>query len=310
MSAGTDEVHGLHVVGSRSGVPGPAAGGRPVPLQTDWRRILTDLTSLGVVRLGVGNPVVALECLAEPWRAQVRDGVGTLHGPGVDLLALVANLAGASIDNGRARVAGDHVLRWVDWSGREALRVVLTEESAWSGFHAMLVRQWAQRAVPRPVTGTDIGRTGEALAGIDARTAGDGDVADAWYLDRRSPAAARAAARAVDPTLVVPFLEALTEHACRLRVLVGNGAVLQRHESAFFACVTDRGVTRLSGSTASLSLRREEIAGAWVLPTSADARCRRVRLFDGQGRTLATLAAVDAHGQSRIWQAAVNALMD
>jgi putative heme degradation protein len=289
---------------------------RPIALQVDWHTILQELTSFGLIEMRVGNPAVALSCLAEPWSAHLAAGAGMVNGPGISLAVVTPLLASASIENGTGGAPADHVLRWFDWSGQEALGIALTEESNWSSFHALLVRQWAQRAAPRAV----LDGFGPGLAGLLERLP-PRPGGPAWERIWHRPGQTGEQDRLqegvrVDPTLLAPFLEAMADQALPLRILVGNTALLQCHESDFYDCAVTAGSLRLRGSTATLAFQLDALAAACVISVdSGRAQRKALVLSDDAGRVVATLLAAnteDGEGQvdPLLWRTLVSALTD
>jgi putative heme degradation protein len=235
-----------------------------------------------------------------------------VSGPGISLAVVTPLLASASIENGPGGAPADHVLRWFDWSGHEALGIALTEESNWSSFHALLVRQWAQRAAPRAVPDA----CGPGLAGLlerlPARPGGPG-WESVWHTGEHGRLQAGIP---VDPTLLAPFLEAMADQAQPLRILVGNGALLQCHESDFYDCAVTAASLRLRGSTATLVFQLDDLAAACVMPVDGGRGQRKALvLSDDAGRVVATLVAAnseDGEGQVDpwLWRTLVSALTD
>lgn len=299
----------------QGGLSQAAAAPRPIALQVDWHTILHDLTSFGLVEMRVGNGAVSLCCLAEPWSAHLAAGAGMVQGPGVSLAVATPLLASASIENGAGSAPADHVLRWFDWSGREALGIALTEESNWSGFHALLVRQWAQRAAPRPVLDGCGPELPELLQRLPPRSAAPA-WEDLWHRTRRPAQLGCPHGTPVDPSLLAPFMEAMADQAQALRAFVGNTAVLQCHESDFYDCGVTAGGLRLRGSTASLVLQLDALAAACVVPL--DGGCGRrtaLVLSDDAGRVVATIMATNADDPDGredpwLWRTLVRALVD
>lgn len=298
----------------------PAAGHAPaplsIPMQADWHRICEDLSGLGLVEVRAANSVATLCCLAEPRRTRIGDDVVRIAGPGLELLAALPRLAAASIENSPAFRAADHVLRWYDWAGDEALRVSLTEHSSWSSFHAMLVRQWARRSMPRSVL---TGGSDQAPAGmyrLEGSPQGwdSHELSAAWYptAPGLGHACSAPGVHAVDPSLIAPFLGSMAEQGCGLRVLLGNGALLHCHENDFYDCRGDTDLT-LRGSGAWLSVDLELIATAWVVESAVHADMRRsLRLADAHGRVVLTLGAVPTGSSADpwLWRTLLNALLD
>jgi putative heme degradation protein len=289
---------------------------RPIPLQVDWHTILQDLTSFGLIEMRVRNPAVTLSCLAEPWSAHLAAGAGLVNGPGISLAVATPLLASASIENGTGGAPADHVLRWFDWSGHEAFGIALTEESNWSGFHALLVRQWAQRAAPRAVPDACGPGLAELLGRLPARP-GLPPWERVWHYPRQTGEQGRLQeGTRVDPTLLAPFLEAMADQALPLRTLVGNGSLLQCHESDFYDCAVSAGSLRLRGSTATLAFQLDALAAACVVSVDSR-RGRRMALVlsDDAGRVVATLMAAntdDGEGQVDpwLWRTLISALTD
>lgn len=316
MTRRSESTARLHVVegGPRKPVAAPP---RPIALQVDWSTIMQDLTSFGLVEMRVGNAAATLCCLAEPWSAHLASGMGMgmVQGPGVSLAVATPLLASASIENGVGSAPADHVLRWFDWSGQEALGIALTEESNWSSFHALLVRQWAQRAAPRPVLDGCGRELSELLERLPARP-GAPAWQCVWHRAARPGPTGRLPGTPVDPTLLAPFLEAMADQAQPLRVMVGNAALLQCHDSDFYDCSVVAGSLRLRGSTASLSFQTDALAAARVVPVVAG-RGRRAALVlcDDAGGAVATLMAADSEdGEGEVdpwlWRTLISALAE
>jgi hypothetical protein len=303
----------LYAVEESAYPSGVQAACRPVDLQPDWQRIFSDLTGLGVVRLRVENPLVQLESLCEPWSATTADGLACVEGPGIDLLALTSELASATVENGTRDDPGRHLLRWFDWRGGEAMRVALTEDSTWSCFRSILVRQWAQAAAPRTVPSvpaTSLGVLQKPIGQSSCSRLPDPRLA--WYEapSPRSSLCDPGGVRPVDPTLIPPFLKTLTDQGCGMRVAVGTGAALQTHDTDFYTFSCREGRLRLSGSTANMVLAHARVGSADLLssgPGGDSQRC--IRLRDQQQRTVAMLGpSRAANADLELWQTLVSAL--
>ena len=291
--------------------------GRQIPLQCDWQRLLTDVTTFGTVDVQVANPSVSLTCNTELRHAIVERMGALLSGPGSNLAVALRNLSGATIENGRARKAADHVLRCLDWSDNEALRVRLTDKSTWSSFHAVLARQWARRGAPSSIISAPDRNVLDALAELQQHRPDlpRMDLADSWYIKRGGADAmplCRIGQR-VDPTLITPFLEVIAEQTCRMCVSVGNLGVVQQHTSEFYDCRTEERKTKLRGSSATLVLDQDGVAAAAVIRFDMRQQKRHaIRLFDDHWRTVATFSAVpdEEHKDPWIWRTLINALVN
>ncbi|MDJ0739926.1 MAG: hypothetical protein QNJ91_09425 [Gammaproteobacteria bacterium] len=300
----------LHVVAdSATGDLTPAS--QPPQLQADWQRICDDMTRFGLVRVTVANPVAELTCLCEAWSVDGSDGEIGVHGPGLQLRTWTDRLATATLDNGSGQAPGERTLRWLDWYGGEQLRVALTDESRWSCLRSLLIRQWAQPAVPRAVGHSAAARgPGRRRARPEQGPRRRQGQSPALDDRRRRPAAAggcRGGCQAFDRALVAPFLDALAENASGIALGVQNDAVQLRHDTDFYRCDIAGDCLELNGSTATLALRRDALAFAEVVD-SGDAP-RHVRLLDAQRRVAATLWPSAAPGaDTALWQALVNAL--
>ena len=134
----------------------------------------------------------------------------------------------------------------------------------------------------------------------------------AWYLPQPLGAPTRGidAIRPVDPTLVSPFLETLADQGCSVRVAVGSGAVLQTHDTDFYAFSCRDGRLRLSGSTARLVLAHDQLGGAEILTTRrAGQACHGIRLSDDRQRTVAMLCPSEAaNADPVLWDTLISAL--
>lgn len=315
MSAGEPARRRLHLVPRPDAVEPSPAVCRNIPLQCDWQLLMSDIGAFGVVDVRVRNAVASLVCTAAPRHVDVGQHGALLSGEGIRIIAALRNLSGATIENGEGRSAADHALRCVDWAEREALRVTLTDTSAWSSFHALLVRQWAKRGAPRTVIGTPDGNVIEALAELQQYRPQLhlSQIADSWYI-RRGGADGMPLHRVgqrVDPTLMAPFLETVTDQAFRLRVSVGNLGVVQRVSDEFYDCKYQRGGIVLRGGNASFRLATDGVAAASVIRVGPRDRQRRViRLFDEQWRTVASLAAApdEDGGDPWLWRTLIRAL--
>lgn len=303
------------LVGAR---PKVVTGGppRPVGLQANWERILGDLTELGVVEVEVGNGLASLHGLCEPWSAWIDDGIGTVSGPGIGLIAAIDGLASGSVEYGSGEASGRHRLRWFDWSGTEIFRLGLTDQSNWSCFRARLVWQWSQRAGPRPVcTDPDARVRGALLRQPEARFEWcASSPVDAWHRPQTDAVlqAACRQGRLIDPTLIPPFLEVIGDQACGLRVMLGNGGVLLQHETDFYTFRIEDGRIRMRGSTGSFELQQDAISHVCVVHQAAEAGTQRcIQLFDDERRCIATLAGpIAANGDSDLWRTLVDALLN
>lgn len=293
--------------------------GHQIPLQCDWQRLLTDVTTFGPVDVQVANPFARLFCTTALRHAIVERTAALLNGPDIRLVAALRNLSGATIENGRAKQAADHVLRCMDWSDNEALTVRLTDKSAWSSFHAVLARQWAKRGAPSSIVGAPNRNVIDALDELQRQQHQSylsmPDFADNWYIKRDGADAmplCRVGQR-VDPTLITPFLEVIAEQACRVCVSVGNLGVFQRYTGEFYDSRIEGRRTKLRGSSATFELDQDGIAVASVIRLDVRQQRRHaIRLFDEHWRTIATFAAApdEDHKDPWIWRTLINALVN
>lgn len=292
--------------------------GHQIPLQCDWQHLLSDVTTFGLVDVQVANPFARLFCTTELHHAVVERTGAVVNGPDTRLVVALRNLSGATIENGQAKKAADHVLRCMDWSDSEALRIRLTEKSAWSSFHAVLARQWAKRGAPSLIVGAPNRNVIDALDELQRQHASYlsmPNFADNWYIKRDGADAmplCRVGQR-VDPTLIVPFLEVIAEQTCRICLSVGNLGVFQRYTGEFYDSRIDGRKIKLRGSSAALELDQDGIAAASVVRLHERKQKRyAIRLFDERWRTIATFAAApdEDHKDPWLWRTLINALVN
>jgi putative heme degradation protein len=279
-----------------------------LPLQPDWQRLLRDLTSFGLVRVRVANPWASLNCIGDPWYVDSEGHAGGLRGPGLYLAGLVDRWAAASIGNDRPGDLFDQ-LTVSDHAGRELFRVTLTEDSAYTGFHALLVRQWARRGAPGGMPDTRAVSADEqaALQACCSAWLG-GEPRHCWYgLTGPQPPGT-----AVDPTLVAPFLETMVDQGCPLRVLLGNQGVIRRHDDSYFDMRQSHDKLTLRSSTSAFELDGSGLAAARVVGSGEGTEASRIHLYDDRQRCVATLglAAGAGSGDRGLWQAMIRALVD
>lgn len=280
-----------------------------LPLQPDWQRLLRDTTTFGLVRIEVGNPWALISCIAEPWYAANEGRASGLRGLGVLVGGLTDHWATASISNARSGMPF-HQLTISDHAARELLKVILTEDSAWTGFPALLVRQWARRGSPGSVPGT-AATTSDDLEALQ-RCCGDwfdGTLQQLWHgrCERQRPG------MAVDPSLVAPFLETMVDQVCPLRVILGNQGVIQRHDNSYFDIHQSHDRLKLLSSTATFSLDIGGIANARVVrPAGEGAGASRIHLYGEDGRCVVTLGLASEvnSGNRDLWQSMIRALAD
>ena len=298
----------LHLVSTK---PARLAAAHPpvtLPLQPDWQCLLSDLTTFGVVRVAVGNRLASLNCSAEPWYIARQDDAMQLRGPGIAIAALTNRWTTATISRDQPDAPFEQ-LTIHDLSERELLRVRLTEESARSGFHALLVRQWARRAAPGAVrhANTITPRELDALQAC-CRDWTDGELQHGWHgtTHPQHPGSY------VDPTLLVPFLETMVDQVCPLRVTLGNNGLLQRHDNSYFDMRLCHDRLQLRSCTSTFTLDIGGISHARRMRTPAGDGTARIHLYDQSCRCVTGLGlASDADGRNLdLWQSMIRALAD
>ena len=308
----------LHMAAATKPAKQDSDVGHRIPLQCDWQRLLTDVTTFGPIDVQVANSFASLSCNKALRRAVVGRTAALINGPDVGLALVLRNLSSATIENGQARKAADPVLRCMDWADNEVLRICLTDKSAWSNFHAVLVRQWARRGAPSSIISAPSRNLVDALDELKTRNQADllaPGSADNWFIKRDGADAVPLSrtGQGVDPTLITPFLEVIAEQTCRIGVSVANLGVVQQYTGEFYDCRIEGRKTTLRGSSAKLVLDQDGIVSASVI--QFDTRRQRryaIRLFDEQWRTIATFAASpdEDHKDPWIWRTLINALLN
>jgi putative heme degradation protein len=276
-------------------------------LQADWSRMLGDVTTLGQLNVEVANTAARLRCAAEPWSAHLDGESASLTGPGMALLALTDRWGFANI----ARSAGGERYRHLDvcdHAGERLLRLSLTEESAWQGFSALVVSQWARRATPSLLPDhTDLAQSLRRLE-QHAELTFCGALHDEWFdADRQHYAGV-----AVDPSLLAPFLETLSHQECPLRIRLGNAGLLVQHEAGFFDCRQSGGTLRLRSATATLELDAARLAVARSVASPKEPAGRWLRLYDDDCRCVLVigLGSRAESDDASLWQGMLRALRE
>lgn len=272
----------------------------PLPLLSpDWQRLLTDLTSFGLMQLRAANGWAELRATGEPWYASGRPPVMRLTGPGVALTALTDRWSSATLERDQD-ASGLRVLTVRDHRQAQLLSVRLEEPADGRGFHALLVRQWARPAAPAPVP--PAGLSVHERAGLRSQ-------GERWPGDTRDGRPSPLPGVAVDPALLLPFLETMVDQACPLRVALANAGLRQRHDDSFHDLRHRHDRLCLTSGTARLTLDIGAIAHARVGPCDGAAA---IQLYgdDGHcGLTLALGGVADRH-QRGLWHAMLRALAD
>lgn len=278
-----------------------------LPLQADWTRVMGDVTTLGQLNVEASNSAARLRCAAEPRTAHSMAASTWVTGPGIMLLALTDRWALANIALGAKSQRYEH-LDICDLFGDRLLRLSLTEESAWPGFSASLVRQWARRGTPMVLP--QRADLPQALAHLErhAEMALSGPLSDEWFdADHR-----RYAGLSVDASLLAPFFETLSDQVCPLDVRLGNTGLLLQHEAAFFDFRQRGDTLRLRGTTAKLELEVGKLAAARIVDTPKRPAERWLRLYDEDGHCVLVvgLGGNAESGDASLWQCMLRALRE
>lgn len=277
----------------------PATARHLVP---DWHRLLTDLSSFGLLDLTADNGWADLRCTAEPWYTTGQEPVLRLFGPGVTLTALTSRWASATLSGGDA---GEplNCLTVRDHADRPLLMVHLDAERSSRGFHARLVHQWARRGTPIPVPSPS--QTNTECRALSQ----EGSDWPAHAMADRSRPPSPLPGNPMDPGLLLPFLETMVDQACPLSVTLANAGLLQRHEASFHDLRHRRDQLQLHNRTARLSLDVNAIAHARLTRQAGAAHIRLYsdRCHCGLGLALARTAHA---GQRELWHTMLRALAD
>ena len=271
----------------------------------DWKRVLQDITSCGLVHQEVSNGVATLKSAGEPWYADVEGISAWLRGPGAAIAGLTDHWAMASLARSDRDGKFQH-LDISDYVGNRLLRLSLTEDSNWDGFNTLLVRQWARRSAPLVLPGRE--DLAPSLAKLE-EAAGlrlVGPLAENWYDSNRN----HYPGIPIDATLLSPFLETLADQLCPLNLLIGNRGLVQQHESAFYECIQRAGMLRMRSSTAELEIDLHKVVGARLVGRGSSERAGAIRLHDEKCRCVAVVA-LSAGAQSndrQLWQMMLRAL--
>lgn len=278
---------------------------RAMPLQVDWLRVMRDLTASGPLRFELSNSAVRWISHGEPWYAGGKANVAWMRGPGLALAGLSDLWAEARLNREQGEDAYEH-LDINDRCGKTLARLSLNQDSNWSGFHALLVRQWAKPA--KPAASDQCGVRQACLRRLQGacRLADCGALPECWY----GIAVPRLPGRPVDVSLISPFLEVFADQCCGLSVLAGNRGLVQQHVSIFHSCRLRAGKLCLSSSTARLEIALDKLVAARLV--DCHYREQLIRLYDEQGFCVAVIAMpADAAEQDRkLWQTLVRALVD
>lgn len=276
-------------------------------LQPDWKRMLRDITSCGLISQLVSNPVASLRSTGEPWYTDVGNQVAWVRGPGVSIAGLTDHWAFAHINRSRGGARYEH-LDICDHVGNCLLRLSLVEDSNWSGFNSLRVRQWARRSAPLAIPAK--GDLQPALERLETN-AGlrlEGTLYENWYDAERL----RYPGKPVDASLLAPLLETLVDQICPLNILVGNQGLIQQHESTFVGYRQQGESVQLRSSIAEFSLDLGKVIGARVKNPGEEGRTPAgIRLYDELCRCVAVVRLSDGAGQNDrdLWQTLVNAIL-
>jgi len=288
----------------------PAAARRSataLPLEADWSRMLGDVTTLGQLHAEVANTAARLSCTVEPWSAHLKATAAWLTGPGIALLALTDRWGFAHIARSAGSQGYEH-LDVCDHFGERLLRLSLTGESAWQRFSPLVVSRWARHGSPTVLPGrvdlTPSLQQLEAHAALRFR----GSLVDEWFdADRRDYTGVT-----VDASLLAPFLEALSQQECPLRVRLGNTGLLLQHEDGFFDLRQFGGRLRLRSRTATLELDAAQLAVARIVGNPREPAERWLRLYDDDSRCVLVigLGSRAASDDAALWQGMLRALRE
>jgi len=277
-------------------------------LQPDWKRMLRDITSCGLISQLVSNPVASLRSTGEPWYADVGSHVAWVHGPGVSIAGMTDHWAFARINRSPGGKVYEH-LDICDHFGNRLLRLSLIEDSNWNGFNSLLVRQWARRSAPLAIpVKEDLPPALERLE-ANAGLRLTGTLYENWYDTERL----RYPGKPVDASLMAPFLETLVDQICPLNILLGNQGLIQQHESTFVAYRQQGESVQLRSSTAEFTLDLGKVIGARVINLREEGRTPPgIRLYDELCRCVAVVSLSDGagHNDRDLWQTLVNAILD
>ena len=307
MSSAQQTPPRLRLVSTHESPQRPADHAAATALHPDWSRILRDITCCGVVRLQVGNDCARLSSMAEPWSAAVHGRAVWLEGPGLAIAGLTDRWALAGISQGPCSERYTN-LDICDPLGQRVLRISLNEDSNWTHFSAGLVRQWAaRRTAPDSPARDGLQRDLDQLQ-RHTNFGPVGALHACWYdaaRDHRN-------GDPVDPSLLAPLLETLSDQACPLSVIIGNRGLIQQYGIPYFELHQRSSLLRLRGGVSELELDLQGITEARVTRGTRPFVVPWIRLYDALGRCVAGLGlAADAdHADRELWQVMLRALLD
>jgi len=278
-----------------------------LPLQTDWQRMLRDITSCGVVYLQVSNSAASLKSLSEPWAAEVTAHLARLDGPGTKVAGVTDRWADACLSRTCPTRPFEH-LDISDHFGNRVLRISLTEDSAWSRFHSLRAKQWGRRGIPVIVPDGD--QMANRLADLEAFAKLDvaGPLHNNWF----DVAPQRCTGSPIDTSLLPPFLETLSDQLCPLGILISNRGLAKYCEMAMLGVHMQASQLRLRNNVAEFELDLSATSSAYIVEDERTAVPSWLRLFDEQGRCVAVLRLAEqaSSDDSSLWRTMLRALRD
>ncbi len=298
-------------------------------LNGHWLEFLFDLALLGEVRLESATESLRIEDRVDLSALRIVGRVATLPGEARSLRLLLDRCHAIATTTARDCLIlednlGQPVLRLLPVNARDtrlwqivvgatcgrALRV--TPASATTGSSAS-----AQRPTSSPETAQAVHAT-DALDGIGDDGAPDfqdtaeltGQVALQLARLRRERAQLGRKVVAVDPALIPHALRAMSDELLPLVVTTGSDALALRRRAIFHRFDLSARSLRLASDDTAIEIDPEAIDSAWVLGTGACGRAgRQLRLYDGDGRALAVIAADANNGdEPHFWCSLMNAL--
>lgn len=293
---------------------------------TPWAVFLRDLVGAGQMRIGTSLPTVTLEHQGNWPCARIQGAFGTVSGRRFTLRMMLDRWSHIDLSRTDAADAGQtRRLSVLDAQGTALLELGFGEGHQEVALESLIQRNNLLRFPSGPEPASTLAENAEGLRGDalcrqvaelgDSLDAVDVDVAEATGLLRLGPARLRERGRAtaVDVELIPCFLEALAEQALHIRIATGTAGVAHSLDSAFFRYQREGSWHALRGDSSLFRIDASTIDSAWVLNVSETA-CdySTLRLYDAQGRSLATLGAAPGFvaEENPIWRTLVNALRD
>lgn len=277
-----------------------------LPLQANWQRMLGDLVECKHLQTIVGNPLAKLHSRTDLQRLETPNnsvwllGENTLIGGLTDYWS-IANIQRSDLNKQFETLdVNDHL-------GGNLLRFRLNEDSRWSDFPALLVHQWAQRGKPMGVP-SDQHLMHELHSLNDfAHAWSNLHLPHIWYGHQ-----SKIKGLSVDPCLMAPFLQTITDQMCPLRIAVGNRGAMQFQDGTFFDYRQNGGKLKLRSSNAEFHLYLNDIHNAHVFMPNLQVDDIQIRLYDENYYGICTFALFPkaSHSDRELWSVMTSALIN